>query len=215
MLFETLTTGLFGLTLDDIVKNAGASAIQWGTKKFLDTIVGCPKCENTFRRRNLPNRTDNMFVCRACGCSAKGQHTNATRNTVRRDNTIVAAQAVNLRWEPKLSLFRTKTLGYRPVLDIRTANSRDNDLLVNLRLMPRDRRRQWLSHDIVLSPSSNGAVFRSVTTRAPIAVSDLPKPAESLILEIDLRNVHGDKLQNTVSRLLVGEGDQWLLGGRR
>ena len=199
---------LFGLTIADVVKSAGTAAIEWGTRKFLDVIVGCPNCGRKFLRKKLPNHADNGFVCYACFSKILAQHTNATRHTVRRDNSIVAARTCNLSWSPRRSFLSSSVTGYHPVVDVQTSNSRDNDIVVKFTLLPRDRRRS-IALERILCPDSHSATFRAITTPRAIDTSDLPKPTDGLILEIDAVNSHGEKLQNTVSRILSYDGRAW------
>ncbi len=103
-------------------------------------------------------------------------------------------------------------MGYFPILDVKTSNSRDSDILLRFNFWPRNRQRNF-SVETVVSPKSNAATFRSVSTPQPILPSDLPIPKHGLIMDVDTLNSHGEKLQNTVSRILAHPTGEWRLAG--
>lgn len=199
---------LFPIALEAGRRILGA-AVEWQTKRFLNTTVRCPNGCVTFAKK-IPNRSNTNFHCHKCKAKFVDQHSHATRNTVQNDLSLTAAYAQNFRWQESRSAFLGRLLGYYPVMDVLTVNSRDHDVVLKYEIIQQDRKGKNASYAIPLSPTSHSHNFNSVATGERL---ELPDEGEQLTVHAYVENAFGEKLHSSAAKLLTRKNGIWRPAG--
>ena len=194
---------LFPVTLWDIaaelVKRGVGALVEFGLRKTLNASLGCPRCGRK-TDEEVVNHASSTFTCPHCGHSFEDQHVCATKTTVRRDNSVIAAQVQNFRWETDKRLIFSDL--YVPIVDVVTANSRESDIKLEYTFSERGGKIFFKSPHY-LRPKSHDATFSDVAPRFILRQGDFPPKGVEVAVNVSVEGTHGDLLHPGIDSILT------------
>ena len=174
--------------------------------RVLKTSILCPRCENC-HNRSIVNRRRTAFACPNCLHRFCDQYTYATTKTVRADRSVIAVHPLEIKLEPKFGKISDgRVEGYWIKLDLLTANSAGNDILVQFEVqsLAGDARH---TKNAIVAPR-----YRSELTEEISQFICLDEAPSDDIFAIEVRPIHkGEAIYPETRKLVSKRCDRWVL----
>lgn len=158
-----------------------SSAVSWGVKRFLDSLVDCRCGRST--RAEVVNIDYNKFHCSSCGRNLS-EYINATDHTVNRNGTVAAAAVSNIHWPSWRDTFK---LYY----DLDTINSKYESVVVEI-VLSEFRGYEFHRYDFIKKPTYE--YCRWEDTWITIPRTRFPEERGIIAADLNVYNTWGDML---------------------